>query len=87
MTDNTPDNWSFCKFFKGFVTAKNYGKAIVLGVCFLVVWYVGSLIYFNVRGRFVKPEQKIENNSGTITTNNVDKRGNSLSLLSIFNGK
>lgn len=80
--------WSWSKFLKGFFDGKNYAKAIVLGVCFIIV----LIIIFSVHGfissklhKAPPPSQTVGENKGIIATNNEDKQGNSYSLLNLFN--
>jgi len=81
------ENWSWSKFFKGFFDGKNYAKSIVLMVCGGIVIVVCFSTYTVIKSRFVKvqPTQAVGTNSGTITTENTDKQGNTWSLLNIFN--
>lgn len=87
MADDTKEQWSWLKFFKGFFDGKNYAKAIVLGVCLTVIIVIGYSTYTVIKSKFVKvqPTQAVGTNSGTITTENTDKQGNTWSLLNIFN--
>lgn len=83
------DDWSFGKFFLGFIKMKNAAKAIVM------LWWIGIIltvcfsVYTVVHSRLTKPtpSQAVGTNTGTITTNNEDKRGNSFSLINLFNSR
>lgn len=84
--DSAPEPHSWKKFFSGFFSGQNYLKSIVFGVCLLIMVAIGYSIFNTVKGSF-KPKQTIESNDGTITTNNNDNRkGNSLSIISLFHG-
>ena len=79
------DNWSWKKFFMGFINGKNYAKAIVLGVCMIVILVIVTSVYQTISSKFRKPTQGIESNNGIIATENEDKSGNSYSLLNLLN--
>lgn len=83
------ENWSWGKFFKGFFDGRNYAKAIVLGVCMIVVLVIVTSVYSSIKHRFfpTKPEQSIGTNQGIIATKNEDKSGNTYSLFNLFNWK
>lgn len=85
MGSTEKETWSWLKFFKGFFDGKNYAKAIVLGVCMIVILVVVTSVYQVIRSRFSKPSQAIESNQGIIATNNEDKSGNGYSLINFFN--
>ena len=80
---------SWVKFFKGFITGRNYLKAVVLGFCMVVILIIVISVGNMVKKIFVKPipTSSVGTNSGTVTTNNEDKRGNSFSLFNIFNSR
>ena len=77
------ENWSWSKFIKGFFDGRNYGKAIVLGFCMMVILLIGFSTYSFVKSKLVKPVPTVGTNSGTV--NNVNKEGNSWSLINLFN--
>lgn len=79
--------WSWSKFFKGFFDGRNFAKSIVLMFCGGIVILVTFSTYTVIKSKFVKaqPTQSVGTNSGTITTNNTDKQGNTWSLLNFFN--
>ena len=83
------ENWSWGKFFKGFFDGRNYAKAIVLGVCMIVVLVIVTSVYSSIKHRLfqTKPEQPIGTNQGIIATKNEDKSGNTYSLFNLFNWK
>lgn len=83
------DNWSWGKFFGGFVTGKNYAKALVLGVCMLVIFVVFTSVWQTFGSRLLKkvPTQSVGANQGIIATQNEDKSGNQYALLNLFNWK
>ena len=87
MAENEVHSWT--KFFKGFITGRNYLKAIVLGFCMVVILVIVISVGNMIQKIFVKPipTSSVGTNSGTVTTNNEDKRGNSFSLFNIFNSR
>lgn len=72
------EQWSWLKFVKGFFDGKNYAKAIVLGICGLVVLVVVFSTFKFIRSVFVKdkpmPTQTVGTNTGSISTTNKDNR-------------
>ena len=89
MGDDIHENWSWIKFFKGFFDGRNYAKAIVLGVCMVVILVVVTSVYQSISSRLLKkpPTQTVGENSGIIATQNEDKSGNTYSLFNLFNWK
>ena len=89
MGDDSNENWSWIKFFKGFFDGRNYAKAIVLGVCMVVILVVVTSVYQSISSRLLKkpPTQTVGENSGIIATQNEDKSGNTYSLFNLFNWK
>ena len=87
MPETESHSWS--KFFKGFITGRNYLKAIVLGFCMIIILIIIFSVGSMIQRIFVKPvpTSSVGTNSGTVTTNNEDKRGNSFSLFNIFNSR
>lgn len=81
------ETWSWKKFFKGFVSGKNYAKSIVLMFCAGIIFLLLFSTYSFVKTKFTKvlPTQTVGTNSGTITTENTDKQGNTWSLFNLFN--
>ncbi len=88
MTDQI-DNWSWSKFFSGFINGKNYAKALVMMFCMIVILTIVISVFSFIKSKFHKPipTQTVGQNLGTITTNNEDKHGNSFSLFNIFNSR
>jgi len=88
MTEET-DGWSWGKFFKGFITGKNYAKALVLGFCMIVILVIVTSVYQAISSRLLKkpPTQTVGSNQGIIATQNEDKSGNTYSLFNLFNWK
>ena len=80
---------SWVKFFRGFITGRNYLKALVLGFCMVVILVIIISVGNMIQRIFVKPTptSSVGTNTGTVTTNNEDKRGNSFSLFNIFNSR
>lgn len=85
----TKEGWSWLKFFKGFFDGKNYAKAIVLGVCMIVILVIITSVYSTIKNKFFpnKPTQQVGTNQGIIATKNEDKSGNTYSLFNLFNWK
>lgn len=83
------DNWSWSKFFSGFINGKNYAKALVLGFCMFIIGVLAFCTFTTIASRFKKvtPTQTIGSNQGIISTENEDKSGNSYSLLNLWNGR
>lgn len=83
------ENWSWSKFFKGFFDGKNYAKALVLGVCMIVIIVIVTSVYQVFVSRLLKkpPTQSVGTNQGIIATKNEDKSGNSYSLFNLLNFK
>jgi len=83
------ENWSWLKFIKGFFDGKNYAKAIVLGVCMMVIIVVVTSVYQVIGSRLLKkpPTQSVGQNQGIIATQNEDKSGNQYALFNLFNWK
>jgi len=79
--------WSWSKFLLGIFNGRNYAKAIILGFCLLVVLVISFSVYKAISGHFApqSSEQKIGTNQGIIATKNEDKKGNSVSLINLFN--
>ncbi len=81
------ESWSWKKFFSGFINGKNYAKAIVLGVCMIVILVIVTSVAATLKSRFSKPSQSVGPNQGIIATKNEDKSGNTYSLFNLFNWK
>lgn len=83
------ENWSWAKFFSGFFDGRNYAKALVLGICMIVILVIVTSVWQAVSSRFFKksPTQAVESNNGIIATSNEDKSGNTYSLFNLFNWK
>ncbi len=83
------ENWDWAKFFKGFFDGKNYAKALVLGVCMIVIVVIVTSVYQTISSRLLKkpPTQQVGSNQGIIATQNEDKSGNSYQLFNLFNWK
>lgn len=81
--------WDWKKFFAGFFDGRNYAKAIVLGVCMIVILVIVTSVAQTIRSRFSKPttSQAVGTNQGIIATQNEDKSGNTYSLFNLFNWK
>ena len=63
--------WSWAKFLKGPFDGKNYAKAIVIGICMLIILTIGYSLYklFNPMLKHSDTSSsKISHNQGTITT-------------------
>lgn len=58
-----PFTWS--KFVRGFITGKNYAKAIVLGIIMLVLVFLGYSAYKEISGLFVKTPPVVSTISNT----------------------
>ena len=86
---DAPEQWSWGKFFNGFFDGKNYAKAIVLGVCMLVIIIIVTSVYQMIGSRLLKkpPTQAVGTNEGIIATKNEDKSGNTYSLFNLLNWK
>ena len=83
--DSVHEPWSFKKFFMGFFRMQNGAKAIVIGFWLCLILFLGYGAYRLIFHK--QPTQAIGTNTGTVVTNNEDKRGNSLSLFNIFNSR
>lgn len=85
--DTGAEHWSWGKFFKGFFDGRNYAKSIVLMFCSGIILVICFSTYTVIKSKFVKhqPTQTVGENSGTITTENTDKQGNTWSLVNLFN--
>ena len=84
------EGWSWYKFFSGFFNGRNYAKAVVLGVCLLIVLTIVFSVASVIKSRFnkpVQPTQAVGTNQGVIATKNEDKSGNSYSLFNLLNFK
>ena len=83
------EGWSWSKFFSGFFNGRNYAKAIVLGVCMLVILVVVTSVSTLIKSKMSKPTtaQTVGTNQGIIATQNEDKSGNTYSLFNLFNWK
>ena len=83
------ESWSWSKFLLGFFDGRNYAKAIVLGVCMIVILVIITSVYQAISSRLLKkpPTQSVGSNQGIIATQNEDKSGNTYSLLNLFNWK
>lgn len=83
------DLWSWGKFFTGFISGKNYAKALVLGFCMVVILVVGTSVWQVFGSRLLKkpPTQSVGSNQGIIATQNEDKSGNQYALFNLFNWK
>ena len=82
--------WSWGKFFTGFVSGKNYAKAVVLGFCMIVIVSIVFCVGSVIKSKFHKtaqPTQAVGTNQGIIATKNEDKSGNQYSLFNLFNWK
>jgi hypothetical protein len=82
--------WSWKKFFTGFISGKNYAKAIVLGFCLTVIITIAFCVVSVVKSKLHKtaqPTQQVGDNQGIIATQNEDKSGNTYSLFNLFNWK
>jgi len=88
MSD-TPELWSWPKFFKGFFDGRNYAKAIVLGFCMTVIVIIAFSVITVITSKLKKvtPTQAVGANQGIIATKNEDKSGNTYSLFNLFNWK
>lgn len=81
------------KFFLGFVQGKNWAKGIVLGAIIFVLLFVGSAVYKEVKGFFVKtpPVSSTITNTGGGTveakteSKSSTKQSNGLNL-NLFSG-
>jgi len=64
------ESWSWGKFAKGAFVGKNYGKAVILGFCQLIILCViGALVFtvLNIRGcQGQKSDTKIGTNTGVV---------------------
>lgn len=74
---------SWSKFFKGFVTGRNYLKAIVLGFCLTVILGVGYSVYAVIKMRLAPKQATIQTVSGGEVDASVNKRVKN-SILGIF---
>jgi hypothetical protein len=83
MPDNAPEVWSWAKFFSGFIDGRNYAKAIVLGVCMLVVVTVLFSVFTVVKARFSPKQATIQTVSGGEVDASVNKRVKN-SILGLF---
>jgi hypothetical protein len=87
---DTKETWSWKKLLLGVFDGRNYGKAIVFGLCLSIIISVGYCVVLVVKSKFIKPTpvqtQSIGTNQGTVTTNNTtsSKEGKSWSLINLL---
>jgi len=84
--------WSWSKFFTGFISGKNYAKAVVMMFCMVVILIIVFSVASTIKSRFGKSTgsqstETIGTNQGIVATQNEDKSGNSYSLFNLFNWK
>lgn len=77
------EDWSWKKLFLGVFEGRNYGKALVLGLCLTIMATIGFSTYSFLKSKFYKPLPTIGTNSGTVNNTQTDKR--SWSLFNLFN--
>lgn len=73
--------WSWGKFFTGFIDGRNYAKAIVLGVCMVIMLSIGFCVYSVVRNKFPKPNERPD--IITAETASVDKSTRTLTQTNL----
>lgn len=87
-TEQVKEGWSWRKFLIGIFDGKNYAKSIIFMACSSIIIVVCYSTFTVVKSHFVKPApptQTVGTNTGTITTENTDKQGNTWSLFNLFN--
>jgi len=81
--------WSWGKFFTGFISGKNYAKALVMMFCMVVILVIALSVGSVIKSRFGKKQltQAVGTNQGIVATSNEDKSGNTYSLFNLLNFK
>lgn len=73
MTDSH-DQWSWKKFFGGFIDGRNYAKSIVLMFCMIVILIICFSVYSLAKSYIKKPTPTDTSTlSGQTVTQNIDK--------------
>lgn len=79
----TTEAHSWSKFFKGFITGRNYLKAIVMMFCMAIILGVGFSVYTVIKLRMAPKQATIQSVSGGQVDASVNKKVKN-SILGIF---